>query len=65
MCIRDREYTMGEICVALNRLRTAVRETELAAAAAFCSADGCERADIVEALNRLSLSLIHIYHLPS
>lgn len=55
------EYTMGEICVALNRLRTAVRETELAAAAAFCSADGCERADIVEALNRLSSAVYILF----
>ena len=44
-------YRMGRLCVALNRLRTQVRETELSAARAF---PGGERQDIIEALNRLS-----------
>ena len=39
----------------LNRLRTQIRETELAAAAAF----GRDREDILRALNRLS-SLVYI-----
>jgi ethanolamine utilization cobalamin adenosyltransferase len=48
-------YRMGRLCVALNRLRTQVREAELYAAAAFTEPDGaCAREDIVEALNRLS-----------
>lgn len=48
-------YTMGKVCVALNSLRTFIRETELAAVNAFTSEDGkILRNDIVEALNRLS-----------
>lgn len=48
-------YRMGKLCVCLNSLRTQVRETELAAASAFTNEQGCcTRADIVEALNRLS-----------
>lgn len=48
-------YKMGRTCTALNRLRTQVRETELAAAAAFAEPDGgCSRTDILQALNRLS-----------
>ena len=48
-------YKMGKICVALNRLRAQVRETELAAANAFaCGETACSRPDIVEGLNRLS-----------
>lgn len=47
-------YTMGEVAVALNSVRTAVRETELAAIKAFSSEGGVERNDIIKALNRLS-----------
>jgi len=48
-------YKMGRTCTALNRLRTQVREVELAAAAAFVAEDGsCSRTDILQALNRLS-----------
>ena len=47
-------YRMGPTVAALNRLRTQVRETELSAAQAFDSPQGCTRRDIVEALNRLS-----------
>lgn len=47
-------YRMGPTVAALNRLRTQVRETELAAARAFETEAGCQRRDIVEALNRLS-----------
>lgn len=47
-------YRMGRLCVALNRLRTQVREAELCAAQAFFRNDQVERADIIEGLNRLS-----------
>ena len=47
-------YRMGPTAAALNYLRTQVRETELAAALAFDSPQGCTRRDVVEALNRLS-----------
>ena len=47
-------YSMGKICVALNTLRTFIRETELAAAAAFTEGTTVTRSDIIEALNRLS-----------
>lgn len=47
-------YSMGKICVALNTLRTFIRETELAAAAAFTDGANVSRPDIIEALNRLS-----------
>jgi len=56
------DYKMGKICVALNRLRTIVRETELQAVHAFGStgSQGPDtRQDIIEALNRLS-SCIYI-----
>lgn len=48
------EYTMGALCMALNQLRTKVRETELCAASAFIKDETCMRPDILEALNRLS-----------
>lgn len=45
----------GEMAALMNRLRTQVRETELAAVAAFCQGqDACSREDILMALNRLS-----------
>ena len=48
-------YRMGRLCIALNRLRTQVREVELAAVRAFEDEEGnCQRKDIVEGLNRLS-----------
>ncbi len=53
------DYRMGRLCVALNSLRTFVRETELAAVRAFCRNGICEREDIIQALNRLS-SFIYI-----
>lgn len=43
----------------LNRLRTEVRETEIAAAQAFCEGNEVTRGDIIQALNRLS-SAVHI-----
>ena len=46
---------MGRSSIALNRLRTQVREVELAAAQAFAGErGGCSREDILRALNRLS-----------
>jgi ethanolamine utilization cobalamin adenosyltransferase len=46
---------MGRASIALNRLRTQVREVELAAAHAFAGERGvCSREDILRALNRLS-----------
>ena len=46
------DYQMGPLCVALNSLRTLVREVELAAAAAFDDAAGqSTRDDIIRALN--------------
>jgi monofunctional chorismate mutase len=48
------DYHAGALCVRLNSLRTAARETEIAAVAALH-----DRPDIVEALNRLS-SLFYI-----
>jgi len=45
----------GMVAALLNRLRTQVREAELAAAAAFCQGEGpCNREDLLMALNRLS-----------
>ena len=49
------DFRMGAQAVSLNRLRTKIRETELAAARAFTNTAGyCSRQDIVEGLNRLS-----------
>jgi ethanolamine utilization cobalamin adenosyltransferase len=45
---------MGEVVVALNSVRTAVRETEIAAINAFSTEVGLEREDLIKALNRLS-----------
>jgi ethanolamine utilization cobalamin adenosyltransferase len=54
------DYRMGPLCLRLNTLRTAVREAELAAAAAFKDPQGKPvREDIIRALNRLS-SLFYI-----
>lgn len=47
-------YKMGKLCVELNRLRTQIRETELAAAQAFYCGGSYSRPDIIEALNRMS-----------
>jgi len=53
---------MGGLCLALNFLRTQVRETELAAARAFCREDGAvERADLLEALNRMSSAVYLLF----
>lgn len=45
---------MGENIVRLNLLRTTVRKAELAAVHAFANEGGCERIDIIRALNRMS-----------
>lgn len=50
-------YRMGRLCVALNELRTQVRETELCAIHTF--AQDMQHQDIIEGLNRLS-SCIYI-----
>ena len=53
--------TDGRLLLALNRLRTMVRETELAACRAFLDRDGAvQREDLLRALNRLS-SLVWIW----
>ena len=51
-------YTDGPVCASLNKLRTSVREVELAAVRAFPNDD---RMDIVEAINRLSSAVYIIY----
>ena len=56
------DFNMGPLCIRLNLLRTVVREAELAAITAFrdpAAPSKSRRADIVEALNRLS-SLFYI-----
>ncbi|MCL2299748.1 MAG: hypothetical protein FWC27_06330 [Firmicutes bacterium] len=54
---------LGRLCLALNFLRTQVRETELAAAEAFVPPNGpVERPDLLEALNRMS-SAVHLLFL--
>lgn len=53
------DYTMGKAYAMLNQIRTAIRETEVAAADAFLEGAKCTRSDIIEELNRLS-SAIHI-----
>lgn len=55
------EFSMGEICVELNALRTRSRETELAAIDAFCDPPRIERTDIIKALNRMSSAIYIIY----
>ena len=45
---------MGAAMLGLNRLRCEVREVELLAITAFASDQGCERLDLVTALNHMS-----------
>lgn len=52
-------YKLGKTYALLNQLRTAVRETEVAAATAFHNGKGYDRSDIIEELNRMS-SAMHI-----
>ena len=51
------EHTMGCLALTINRLRTQIRETELAAAAAFTG----EREDLLLALNRLSSAVYILF----
>ena len=56
------DYTMGELPIKLNLLRTLTREAELAAVTAFREPENpskCRRDDIVQAMNRLS-SLFYV-----
>lgn len=53
------DYTMGTEYAMLNQMRTAVRETEVAACTAFHVEKKYVRSDIIEELNRLS-SAFHI-----
>jgi ethanolamine utilization cobalamin adenosyltransferase len=52
---------MPALCLALNYLRTQVREAELAAAKAFEAGERCQRPDLVEALNRLSSAVYLLF----
>ncbi len=54
-------YTMGKVCVALNSLRTFIRETELSAVNAFTVDGKTSRTDIIESLNRLSSCVYIIF----
>ncbi len=53
------DYTLGLDYAELNRLRTAIRETEVSAGMAFTVGRKCTRPDIIQELNRLS-SAMHI-----
>ena len=53
------DYSLGREYALLNQVRTAVRETEVAAAGAFKSGKSYTRSDIIQELNRLS-SALHI-----
>lgn len=53
------DYTMGRTYALFNHLRTAIRETEVAATDAFLEGAKCTRSDIIKELNRLS-SAVHI-----
>ena len=48
------DYRMGLMALELNRIRTEIREAELAAVAAFPESEGNGRPDIIEEMNRLS-----------
>ena len=54
-------YQMGPLCVALNALRTQVREVELAAVQVFCQGEECSRPDFIRTLNRLSSCVYIIF----
>ncbi|WP_425449524.1 hypothetical protein [Dethiothermospora halolimnae] len=47
-------YSMGEIIIKLNSIRSSIRETELSCIKAFRKDSKVERVDIIKALNRLS-----------
>ncbi len=54
-------HKMGRLCVALNSLRTQVREAELAAAQAFSQEGTITHTDLIEGLNRLSSAVYIIF----
>ena len=54
------EYTDSPIVLQLNRCRCAARAAELAATRAFIAENGsCRRADLLQAMNRMS-SMLYI-----
>ena len=53
------DYSMGVEYALLNQIRTAIRETEVAAAGAYKEGNQYTHGDIIEELNRLS-SALHI-----
>lgn len=55
------DVSMSALCLELNRLRTRVRETELAAARAFYDEGKFTRTDIIEGLNRLSSAVYILF----
>lgn len=55
------DVSMSSLCLALNRLRTQVRETELAAAHAFYAEGSWTRTDLIEGLNRLSSAVYILF----
>jgi ethanolamine utilization cobalamin adenosyltransferase len=54
-------YTMGDLALKLNTLRTRIRETELIAANTFSGEAETGRDDIVLALNRLSAAVYWLF----
>lgn len=54
-------WEMGELALRVNTIRTQVRETELAAAAAFEAPGEAPRLDIIRELNRLSSAVYIIF----
>ena len=54
-------WEMGGLALRINTLRTQVRETELAAAAAFSAPGESPRPDIIRELNRLSSAVYIIF----
>lgn len=51
------ERSMGVLVIALNALRAASREMEIAAIDAFCTEEGTTREDLLRGYNRLSSAL--------
>lgn len=54
-------HSMGRMCISLNRLRTQVREVELAATHTFIQNGAVTRPDIIEGLNRMSSCVYIIF----
>ncbi len=55
------DRSCGELCVAVNVLRTIVRQTELSAMDAYSTGSGYAHEDAILALNRLSSAVYIIY----